>query len=421
MRLLLPFALLGLAACYSPRSTGADLYPGSSYGGLYEEPLRASLWVDPYTSHASFELNRPAHVAIFTWQPGQHLDMVHPHVGYQARQYFVAGSHNVWNRTTPYSFMRRRAATQYVGGLRPMSGPTYYMMIASAEPLHLAPFYGTARMGWVHQASWSHNLYTATELLAAQVVPDLEHTEWTVAYHMVWHDDAQRRNIRPQLASYRWVACPGGVVIAVPLHILDAGLFGCPQGESPEGKPGEQAPGPSPRDSAAAPRRPAPPVAMQGERADEAELRSLLQGIRAARGLPTEDVEAPPIPAWRKVERGASDGAPVARATRPLIRPAVPARPAPAVRAHSPGATPASALRSPRGARHGTGVDGPSNAWPAEESARARTQRPARATERPAPRVQRPPPQAQRPSPAPAQRPSPPSAQPRPKPEGDRG
>jgi hypothetical protein len=414
MRFLLPLVLLGLAACYSPRSTGADLYPGSSYGGLYEEPLRASVWVDPYTSHTSFELNRPAHVAIFMWQPGQHLDMVHPDVGYQARQYFAAGSHYLWNRTSQYSSMRRRATAQNVGGLRPMPGPTYYVMIASAEPLHLAPFYGTARMGWAHQASWSHNLYTATELLAAQVVPDLERTEWTVAYHMVWPDAMRRMDSPPHLATYRWVTCPGGVVIAVPLHVLESGLFSCPSAESPEGEPGEWTPPTSPRDSADAPRRPVHPGTMRGERADEAELRSLMERIRTARGLPTEDVEAPPVPAWRRVERGAPDGAPVARTTRPLIRPAVPARPEPTVRTQGPGGFPASALGSPRGARQGTGVDRSPHARPADESARARTRGAAPAAERPAPRVQRP-------SPEPAQRPSSPPAEPRPKPEGDRG
>jgi hypothetical protein len=408
MRVLLPLLLLGLAGCYMPRSTGADPYPGNAYGGLYHEPLRASLWMDPYTSHASFELNRPAHVAIFMWQPGQHLTMLHPDIGYHGRQHFVAGRHNLWTRTGQHYATRRPASARYMGGLQPMVGPTYYMLIASDEPLHVAHFYGTARMGWAHQVSWSHNLYTATELLATQIVPDLERTEWTVAYHMAWHDDAQRLGVptRQAFRHYRWVSCPGGIVISVPLDVWASGLFACPEVDPVEPAPAAE---PGTR-TAVVPRRPLPPESMEGERADEAEFRNLLERIHAARGKPTDDVEAPPVPAWRTVERGAAAAAPVARASRPLIRPAVPKRPAPEVRRPMPGATQPSPWRSPRGARQGTRADSPHGARPARDAATpaAGAQRPSPRAERATPRVQRPPPQTQRATPPPARpRPTP--------------
>jgi hypothetical protein len=417
MRALLPLLLLAFTACHVPRTIGADPYPGSGVGALYDEPLRASLWVDPHTAHASFDLNRAAHVAIFMWQPGRHLTMVHPDVGYQTRQHFTAGSHYLWTRTSQHYATRRSGMARYMGGLQPMAGPVYYMLIASAEPLHVAPFYGTARMGWAHQVSWSHNLYTATELLATQIVPDIERTEWTVAYHMAWQDGGYPLGVPGHLASryhYLWVQCPGGIIISVPREVLERGLFACPEVE-----PGEPGTGPDPETRVVdVPRRPLRPDAMQGERADEAEFRTLLERIRAARGQPVEDLAPPPVPAWRMVERGAPTTPPAVRSARPVIRPAVPERTEPEV-ASRPGAAQPSPWRSPRGVGQGTRVERePLGARPAREQAR-----PGGEARRPAPRAERPSPQVQRPAPR-AERPSPPPAQPRPSPpppDGDTG
>jgi hypothetical protein len=397
MRALLPLMLLAFTACHVPRSTGADLYPGSGAGALYDEPLRASLWVDSRTARASFDLNRPAHVAIFMWQPGQHLIMVHPDVGSQMRQHFTAGSHYLWTRSAQHYATRRSSEARYVGGLQPMARPVYYMLIASAEPLHVAPFYGTARMGWAHQVSWSHNLYTATELLATQIVPDIERTEWTVAYHMAWQDDRYPLGVPGHVPSryfYQWVQCPGGIIISVPRELLDRGLFACPEVEP--GEPGTDA-DPETR-GVDIPRRPLRPDAVQGKRASGDEFRQLLQRIRAGRGQPVEDVSPPPVPAWRMMERGAPTATPAVRSTRPVIRPAIPNRTESEV-GPRPGAAQASPWRSPRGVGQRTGVERePHGARPAREQAR-----PGGEARRPAPRAERPspPPEQPRPSPPP--------------------
>lgn len=407
MRVLLPLLLVGLAACYSPRSVTPNPHMGP-YGEVYQEPLRASLWVDSYTSHASFELNRPAHVAIFAWRPGQQIHMIQPAVGHQMRQHYTAGSHSVWARTG-HHFATRRASHARLAGSFPSSGPVYYMLIASAEPLHVAPFYGSARLSWAHQVTWSHNLYTATELLATQIVPDYENTEWTVAYHMAWHEDPMTMGVPPHLA-YRWVHCPGGVVISVPIEVWAGGGVMCPELQPlppPDTTAGPGTPADRDRRAGETPRRPFRPESMDAERPDEAEFRALLRQIRQARGKPADDVEAPPVPPWRRVEREALEGGAVVGFARPVIRPARAEYAAP----HT-GGTPAS-WRAEEG-RGETSATRPGTRSTRAEPASRPTQRSTPAAERPSPRAERPAPTVQRP--APEARPSSPSPRPRPDP-----
>lgn len=407
MRVLLPLLLLGLAACYSPRTITPEPRHGP-YGELYEEPLRASLWVDPFTSHAAFELNRPAHVAIFAWRPGQHMEMIQPAIGQQMRQHFTAGSHSLWTRSGHQRATRTAYARLAGGAASP--GPVYYMLIASAEPLHVAPFLGTARMHWAHQVTWSQNLYTATELLATQIIPDIERTEWTVAYHMGWSDDGwDEAMLRvPPRSLYRWVYCPGGIVLSVPVDVWERGWMLCPEVD----------PGPTPpmippdtttdveRRPEDLPRRPFRPEATDADRPDAQEFRNLLRQILAARGRSTDDVSAPPLPAWRRTDRDVAPAGPVVRpSTRPAVQPAAAsAHPASDTRASAPGAT----RSTPPAARPGVPGTPPAT----------RTEPAARPAERTRPEAQRPRPQAERPTPA-VQRPTPQTTRPRPSPKED--
>jgi hypothetical protein len=407
MRVLLPLLLAGLTACYSPRSVTPSPHTGP-YGEVYQEPLRASLWVDSYTSHVSFELNRPAHVAIFAWRPGQQLHMIQPAVGHQMRQHYSAGSHNVWARTG--HFATWRASRPQLASSYPGPGPVYYMLIASAEPLHVAPFYGSARMSWAHQVTWSHNVYTATELLATQIVPDHENTEWTVAYHVGWHDATTPLRASSHLA-YRWVHCPGGVMISVPIEVWASGRVMCPELQpvpppdttAPITPPDTAAPDPT-RRAVEPPRRPSRPESMDGARPDAAEFRALLRQIRLARGQPVDDVEAPPVPAWRRLERDALEGGAVVGFARPVIRPASAEYVIPSTW-DAPASQRAEQWRGERsGTRSGTRA---TRAEPAPRS----TQRSSPAAPRPSPRAERATPTVERPAPE-ARRPSP-----RPRPE----
>jgi hypothetical protein len=98
MRALLVVLLAGLAACYSPRSLGSDGYMGANGAAWQDEPLRASLWIDPYSGFTSFDINRPAHVALFQWRPGSHFSIVYPSIGYGTNQFFHAGRNVIHTR-----------------------------------------------------------------------------------------------------------------------------------------------------------------------------------------------------------------------------------------------------------------------------------------------------------------------------------
>lgn len=410
MRILLPLLLIGLVACYAPRSVqaGPDGYTAGLQGaGSYPAPLQASLWIDPYTGFASFDVSREAHVALFAWIPGGYFDMLYPAIGYGTRQRFHGGRHHLRSlRTVAHGYSGRTRLPGHYASSGAMTGPTYFMLIASEEPLDIQPFYG--RASWVSQASWSHNPYTATELLASQIVRRPATTDWTVAYQVVWFEDEwQSRD------HYRWVQCPGGVTLMVPLDALYAGLVQCPTGDTAEVPPGDTA------EAAAADRiarrvaeRRAERMAMSAERASDAEVAAMIRRIHEARGRAAGAADAQPLPAWQRGERAAG---PIVVRDRPDIRAeradqgeAAPATPAPAVRS--------GAIPPPRSEETRPRADPP----PPQAEPRPQAERPRPQAERPRPQTERPRPQ---PQPQPERRPQPEPSRPapeRPQPEPSR-
>jgi hypothetical protein len=313
MRRLAPLLLVGLAACYAPRSVTMD--PGSPglYGsGVEQEPLQATLWMNPHApAIASFDLNRPAHVAIFAWQPGTHFRMVYPSIGYRTEQYFKEGRHHMWTDSrrhlAPGSLFRRVADVPAA-----RRGPTYFVLIASEAPLEVSPFYAVERSLWIERVTWSYNPYTATELLASQIVPGYGTTEWTVAYQVLWYE----RDM-PPAPRYVWIRCPGGVTLTVPESLAYSGLVQCPEVATD----GVLLP-PDTARGRAVPRPVSIPAGwMDPERPGDDELEDLIRGIREARGEATDDVTAPPPPPWRLGDREGRRETPVATPDRPDIRP----------------------------------------------------------------------------------------------------
>lgn len=388
MRPLLALSILALAACYSPRTVPADSY--GLYGAtMYDEPLQASLWIDPHTGSAAFDLNKPAHVALFTWQPGGFFSMVYPRIGYGTRQAFYAGRNHLWT-STGMAHARSRLRSGGAGyGVwpastrrgSPMAGPTYYVLVASEEPLEVAPFYN-AGASFAHRAYWSSNLYTATELLASQIVPRAGSSDWTVAYQVVWPEVRDEQ-------LYRWISCPDGTVLVVPLDLLYFGAVACPDGTRAVPAPSDtieaEVEGLSQR---IAQRRAEAAEALSEERADEAEVRELIRRLQAERRGPAEEVELP-VPAWQRGERREAARRAAASDSRPAIRPLPSPRPED-VRAR-PGAA-----RTEAWPRAGT-----DRTRPGADRTRTPATRPAEARPRPqpatrSPETRRPPPQAER-------------------------
>ncbi len=242
MRAVVPLLLIGLAACYSPRQL--EPLPSPGYGYSAYEPLEASLFVDPFTAQASVDLSRPAHVAIFHFHPGYGFTMTYPAIGQPHGRYLAGGRHHLWTSHArqvasarawslgSHAGSRSRARyaathrAHFAGGPG-AHGPSYYVLIASDEPLEINGFYATGRALWQDRVSWSYNPYTASELLASRVVPRPTSTNWTVAYQVVWfHQDLLGPNYR--MPRYTWVVCPGGYTVAVPIHLLP--YFSCPAG-----------------------------------------------------------------------------------------------------------------------------------------------------------------------------------------------
>jgi hypothetical protein len=405
MRWLVPLLVLGLAGCYSPRSVGHADDVAGAWGQRTAGPLEASLWIDPFTAAASFDLSRPAHVGIFHWQPGRSFTMVYPASGYSHRQDFTAGRHHLWTLARNYAPPRGRAGFASHPGT--FSQPSYFVLVASERPLQLSPFflYGTGQSVWVNRVSWSYNPYTATELLASQIVPSPETTDWTVAYQVVWFHD--RFDGVPRAADVRWVRCPDGTVIAVPLDILAARLLSCPDGTLAEPPPGDTASsGARSVIAGLVQERRLAAGALGGERSSPEEVRSLVHRIREARIEEGETVGELSLPrlGLRDARRAQ---APAATGTeeRPAIRPAAVER-GEALRAGAAGDR----------ARPGTAAG---SARPADERGPRADPRPARG-ERTRPATDRRRPQSDPPAATPARQPRPsPEARPAP-PQGQR-
>ncbi len=419
MRHLLPLLLLGLGGCSLPGAFGSPLddYARPAYGGGsyyyqgYQDPLRATLWYDEYTGFASFDLNRQAHVALFAIRPMGGIEMIYPAIGYGARQLFTRGSHNIRTNVSPYRF-----ASSW--SLASGANPIYIVLIASERPLDVAPFMATGSLPWLSRASVTWNPYSATEVLAREIVPQPNTTDWTVAYHVVWPQSL--RSDRYRRRAYTWVVCPGNVVISVPVEAVRNGWVYCPNGvRADTGRDSRL-----PRVKETVPKRPLPdgwmgPYMEPGEPLVETLDRL---GRRPDRPVDSTRVRLP----WRRTagtgdddvggerRRPAPLGVDASDPVGPRVRPTRPevvvTRPV-----ARPAATPARPTSDPRAERPGTRVR--PAALPDRPEATPRS-RPVRAT-RPAPRAQpRPQRPAARPKPAPrpAARPAPPP-RPAPKPK----
>jgi hypothetical protein len=384
MRYLVPLFLVGLAACYSPRSIGPDAQAAGPYGGWDDEPMQASLWIDPHTFLASIDVNKPAHVALFHWRPGESFSLVYPRIGEAHQRSFDAGRHHLWTRSRSYFPTRGHSMAHRTSMQSGMGEPSYFVLIASERPLDVLPFMGTGRSMWVNRVAWSYNLYTATELLASQVVPQPTATDWTASYQVVWPIGDRQ----PRAPEFIWVDC-AGVHIVVPLDVFLRGNFFCPDGEQVQ---------PVPADSAVAPQTGVADRIVQlregrgasAARPSDEEVRSLMERIREARRDAGEEVEAMPLPRLRGADQARARTSATASGSpfRPVIRPTMPARAEAAGRAQLPG------LRSDPRSRQS--VDRPR---PHADSPRPQAERSRPAAQRPRPQAERPPPRVDRPQP----------------------
>ncbi|MFW5952359.1 MAG: hypothetical protein ACOCVZ_09615, partial [Gemmatimonadota bacterium] len=233
MRVLLALVLVSAtAACALPPRDAWPATPGSrsssQYGtGWIQGPLRATVWFDEYTGLASFDVSRPAHVAMFAVQPLGALELIYPRFGYGSGRAFRSGRHNVRTEFQPYRLASDRWSwgrgyDDYYGGRQPL----YILLIAADRPLRLDHFHGLGRASWLGYPGATWNPFLVTESLAREVVPAYSSTDWTVAYHVVWPAADFRRD--DGRVPYTRVVCPGNRVFNVPTEALRGGWFTCP-------------------------------------------------------------------------------------------------------------------------------------------------------------------------------------------------
>ncbi len=258
MRTMLPLLLLGVSACYAPRTVGAgpDGYATPAYGvGGYDMPLQASIWYDEYNGFASFDVNRPAHVAIFAIQPGSSLRMIYPAIGYGGQQRFASGRHDVRTAT---SSMRFASNQSLVYG----AGPTYIVLIASERAMDVAAFMATGYAPWLQHRLATMSPYHAADLLAQEIVPNPGVTDWTVAYHVVWPTNLWYSPYGMQ-RQYVWVNCGNGIILSVPTDAYYAGWVVCPKQDRTQ--PPADSTRPLPRIKDKLPKRPGVPPGWVAE------------------------------------------------------------------------------------------------------------------------------------------------------------
>lgn len=213
MRHLLALLILGATASHVPATLDA-------------QPLRANLWFDEYAGVASFDLNRPAHVAIFALRPLGSIEMIYPASGWGVgvEGAFRTGRHSVRTESRMYHLVRGhsdRRDSRYGA-----SGQTYILLIASDRPLDLDGFFAHGTVPWLNHPSVTWNPLLATDHLAREIVPGQGRSEWTAAYHVIW-PEASFRLYDGRIPVTR-VRCPGGAVVLIATQVVRSGRWTCP-------------------------------------------------------------------------------------------------------------------------------------------------------------------------------------------------
>ena len=267
--------LLPLAACALPQTSNRFSSP--------DAPLRASIWA-PTSNGITFQVNRPAHVALFQIVPGGGVSMVYPRFGIEeglqrAGNHF-ASTRGVWNRglnslDSPFSYAS--GMSRY--GAR-LQQPIYLFMIASEAPLRISDFVGyhsslalRSALGFSRFAAF--NPYSTMEDVAALVLPLQGGGDWATDVYTYWPESRFDNNV----PRYRAVYCQNGRQILVPLH---SGVTACPGDQRNRGEaPPLRAPTPGDSAEVNKPSR-RRPVAPDGPIADDDARSERIDRIRQA-------------------------------------------------------------------------------------------------------------------------------------------
>jgi hypothetical protein len=196
----------------------------------------------------TFEVNQPAHVAVFEIVPGRGVSLMYPQ--YASQTNFVrAGFY-----TTPHGLNSGRLQYQTANPWERYPDPRYYLLVASRYPLALGQMLSSAgavrsALGW--QRFTDRNVYSTMELLSRAIVPaydsDLQADSWTSDVYVVWPSHQRYSSF----SEYRNFQCADGRVFLVPWQTLPASCFDrlASRPSRPTGQPIGSDPAPSSPDA----------------------------------------------------------------------------------------------------------------------------------------------------------------------------
>jgi hypothetical protein len=201
-----------LAGCALPEPAAA---PRSASGDI---PLHARLWMQQTSSQSSFvdfavRLSEPAYISVFELSPGRGATLIYP-ARFQGQTLHHTGTNSL------AGFHARLGRDAYVGVAPMFPQPTYYLLIASREPLQIdhlmsSPYALRREMGLARFAGFqaSSLMDDIVDIVVPGTVSD---AGWAYDVHVVWPQRVSERRAR-SLDRLVPMTCGDGRVIHVPL------------------------------------------------------------------------------------------------------------------------------------------------------------------------------------------------------------
>ncbi len=205
MRKILALLLLVPLASCALNSTPART-------AVHDAPLTAGIF--PLGGQISFNISRPAYVAIFEVVPGRGVGLMYPSVAIQDRQ-LTAGFHQPFFGLSDFRWGYLPALPVY----NLVEGPRILYMVASERPLDLDRLiqYPTALRSELGLARFaSHQPFSTIDDLDAMLLGGLPPTQYATDYYVIW-PERQYRSVAGLDRSV-FVVCRSGRSVTVPVR-----------------------------------------------------------------------------------------------------------------------------------------------------------------------------------------------------------
>lgn len=167
---------------------------GLQTGDLGPDPVSELTPLDVYLYPAAgqpggfiFDLNKPAHVAVFRISPGLGTALVYPRAGLAQSDARFARAGLNWIPSQSVRLASRELSRRNVGVVSMAQGPSFYFVVASENPLD---FREIGRFGdnlpWALGGAYASSAYTTMESLTQLMVPNWETGEWAADFFVDW-------------------------------------------------------------------------------------------------------------------------------------------------------------------------------------------------------------------------------------------